>query len=143
MVDIMICMIYISSAALGLSDKQIVNLVKVSQKSNEQLGITGILLYSGGNFMQLIEGKESAVETLYEKIRQDHRHRDVTLLFREKITQKNFDNWLIGYRNIDNLRKIDPDLLTPFLDEDLNFASYIKNPHRSLQFLEVFKKIAS
>lgn len=102
-----------------------------------------ILLYSGGSFMQLIEGKESAVQALYEKIRQDHRHRDVTLLFREKITQKNFDNWLMGYRNIDNLKKIDPDLLTPFLDEDLNFASYIKNPHHSLQFLEVFKKIVS
>lgn len=49
----------------------------------------------------------------------------------------------MSYRNIDNLRKIDPDLLTTFLDEDLNFASYIKNPPHSLQFLEVFKKIAS
>ena len=131
MVGIMICLIYISSAVLGLSDKQIVTLVKASQKSNEKLGITGILLYSGGNFMQLIEGKESAVETLYEKIRQDYRHRDVTLLFREKITQKNFDNWLMGYRNIDNLRKIDVEQEKSFETIHVKLAGKIETKHES------------
>ncbi|RYY03259.1 MAG: BLUF domain-containing protein [Gammaproteobacteria bacterium] len=139
----MICMVYISSAILGLNDRQIANIVRTSQINNEQLGITGILLYNNGNFMQLIEGEEEKVEALYEKVRGDRRHTGVTLLLKEPITHKNFDNWVMGYRNIDNLKKIEPELLSPFLDEDLNFSIYKKNPYRALQFLEMFKKIIS
>jgi len=139
----MICMVYISSAVLGLNDRQIASIVRTSQINNEQLGITGILLYNNGNFMQLIEGEEEKVEGLYEKVRGDRRHTGVTLLLKEAITHKNFDNWVMGYRNIDNLKKIEPELLSPFLDEDLNFSIYKKNPYRALQFLEMFKKIIS
>jgi|SRR3954463_9471322 len=139
----MICMVYISSAILGLNDRQIASIVRTSQINNEQLGITGILLYNNGNFMQLIEGEEEKVEGLYEKVRGDRRHTGVTLLLKEAITHKNFDNWVMGYRNIDNLKKIEPELLSPFLDEDLNFSIYKKNPYRALQFLEMFKKIIS
>ena len=139
----MICMVYISSAVLGLNDRQIASIVRTSQINNEQLGITGILLYNSGNFMQLIEGEEEKVEGLYEKVKEDRRHTGVTLLLKEAITHKNFDNWVMGYRNIDNLKKIEPELLSPFLDEDLNFSIYKHNPYRALEFLETFKKIIS
>ena len=67
----MICLVYISSAILGLSQKQILNIVKESKKNNERFDISGILLYNNGNFMQLIEGERAEVERLYEKIRHD------------------------------------------------------------------------
>ena len=71
----MICLVYISSAILGLSQKQILNIVKESKKNNERFDISGILLYNNGNFMQLIEGERAEVERLYEKIRHDrHPH---------------------------------------------------------------------
>ena len=139
----MICIVYISSATLGLSESQIASIVKQSQKNNEKIGVTGILIYNSGNFMQLIEGKKAEVEALFEKISQDRRHSGVTLLLKEAITDKNFNHWLMGYRNLVTLKKIEQELLTPFLDEDLNFTHYVKIPHRSLQFLETFKRIMS
>lgn len=139
----MICVVYVSSATLGLSEREITTIVKASQLNNEQLDITGILLYNSGNFMQLLEGDEHKVETLYEKIKQDKRHTNTTLLLKEPITNKNFDNWQMGYRNLNNLRSIDPEVLSPFLEEELNFSIYKKNPYRALQFLETFKKIMS
>lgn len=77
------------------------------------MGVTGILLYNSGNFMQLIEGDDEKVEGLYEKIRQDTRHTGVTPLIRESITQRNFDSWLMGYRNLDALKRVDPEVLSP------------------------------
>lgn len=139
----MICMVYISSAKLMLNDREIANIVKISQTNNQQHGITGILLYNSGNFMQLIEGDDAEVEGLYEKIRKDKRHSDVTLLFKETITHRNFENWLMGYRNLDTLKVIAPELLSPFLHEELDFSIYKNNPYRALGFLEMFKKIQS
>jgi hypothetical protein len=136
-------MVYISSAKLMLNDREIANIVKISQTNNQQHGITGILLYNSGNFMQLIEGDDAEVEGLYEKIRKDKRHSDVTLLFKETITHRNFENWLMGYRNLDTLKVIAPELLSPFLHEELDFSIYKNNPYRALGFLEMFKKIQS
>lgn len=136
-------MVYISSITFRLSDRDIANIVRASQVNNEQLGITGMLLYNNGSFMQLIEGEDEKVEGLFDKIRRDNRHKDVTLLIKENITHKNFDKWLMGYRNLDALKKLEPELLTPFMDEDLNFSIYKKNPYRALHFLEMFKKIVA
>ena len=139
----MICMVYVSSAAFGLSEREITSIVKTSQFNNEKLGITGLLLYNSGNFMQLLEGDEEKVENLYEKIKQDKRHTGSTLLIKEAIATKNFDKWQMGYRNLNNLKSIDPKILNPFLEEELNFSIYKNNPYRALGFLETFKKIIS
>lgn len=96
MVSMMICIVYISSAVYGLSERQILSFIRQSKYNNGRLGISGLLLYNGGRFMQLIEGERAKVEKLYEKICLDNRHTGITLLLKETITQKNFENWLIG-----------------------------------------------
>jgi hypothetical protein len=136
-------MLYVSSAVLGLNEREVASIVKASQLNNHQLGVTGILLYNSGNFMQLLEGDEEKVEALYEKIKKDRRHTGVSLLIKETITKKNFDNWQMGYRNLNTLKTLDPKILSPFLDEELNFSIYKNNPYRALCFLETFKKIMS
>jgi len=47
----------------------------------------------------------------------------------------------MGYRNLNVLKSNDPQILSPFLDEELNFSIYQNNPYRALQFLETIKKI--
>lgn len=139
----MICMVYVSSAVLGLSEREIAGIVRTSQLNNEQLGITGILLYNSGNFMQALEGEAEKVEALYEKIKCDKRHTAISLLMKEPISDKNFEKWQMGYRNLESLKSVDPAILSPFMEEELNLSIYNKNPHRALQFLETFKKIMS
>lgn len=139
----MLCIVYISSAVLGLNENDIVSIVRNSQKNNKESGITGILLYSHGNFMQLIEGDDTAVELLYKKISKDRRHTNINLLYKEKIIHSLFSGWLMGYKNLNNMKKLDEASDSKFSNEDLNFESHIRNPHRVIQFLEVFKNISA
>jgi len=137
----MICMVYISSAKLGLTYGEILNIVGDARTNNEKNDVTGLLLFNSGNFMQLVEGTESTVDALYKKIEKDRRHTDVKLLLREPITHRNFSDWTMGFKNIEKLKQVNPEFLNSFLDDDLNFSVYQQNPYRALQFLETFKRI--
>ena len=139
----MISKVYISSAKLMLQERDIISIVKAAQIKNQSMGITGILLFNSGNFMQLIEGAEANVAELYEKIKNDNRHTDVTQLLEEEISHRNFDNWFMGYKDLATLNRVDQDILSPFLNEEPNFSIYKNNSYRALEFLEMFKKIQS
>ncbi|PUA29882.1 MAG: hypothetical protein B0W54_04875 [Cellvibrio sp. 79] len=137
----MICIVYISSAKLGLTYGEILNIVEDSRMNNEKSGLTGLLLFNSGNFMQLVEGAESAVDALYRKIEKDRRHREVKLLLSEPITHRNFSNWTMGFKDIEKLQEMNPEILNSFLTDELNFSVYQKNPYKALKFLETFKRI--
>lgn len=134
-------MVYISSAIMGLSDREIGSIVRAARVNNGLLNISGILLYNSRNFMQLIEGEEEVVEALYKKISIDRRHTNITLLLKEKITHRNFEQWEMGFKKLDSFVDVDPEISNHFLNEDANAAVYKNNPYRALQFLETFKKI--
>lgn len=137
----MICIVYISSAKLGLTHGEILNIVADSRINNEKQGLTGLLLFNSGTFMQLVEGEESNVDVLYRKIEKDRRHTDMKLLLKEPITHRNFSNWTMGFKNIEKLKEMNSEFINSFLNEDLNFSVYQKNPYRALRFLETFKRI--
>jgi len=64
---------------------------------NEQLGITGVLLYGGGRFFQLLEGDADAIESLYlGKIALDPRHAGCMVLLNEPCDRRLFPNWSMG-----------------------------------------------
>lgn len=49
-------LIYSSVATKKFSYAELTDLLGVSKQKNEQLGLTGMLVYGGGTFVQLIEG---------------------------------------------------------------------------------------
>ncbi|MGI4778896.1 MAG: BLUF domain-containing protein [Janthinobacterium lividum] len=63
---------------------------------NPACGVTGILCYGGGIFLQAIEGGRAAVSKLYGHIQQDPRHENVLLLHYEEITERRFGGWTMG-----------------------------------------------
>ncbi len=63
-------------------------------------GITGILCYGGGIFLQAIEGGRTAVSALYGQIQRDTRHKDVMLLQYEEISARRFGGWTMGQVNM-------------------------------------------
>jgi GTP cyclohydrolase IA len=67
-----------------------------SRQFNPSTGITGILCYGGGIFLQAIEGGRSAVSELYGHIQKDARHKDVVLLHYEEISERRFGGWTMG-----------------------------------------------
>jgi hypothetical protein len=67
-----------------------------SRQFNPTGGITGILCYGGGIFLQAIEGGRAAVSELYAHIQKDSRHKDVVLLHYEEITERRYSGWTMG-----------------------------------------------
>ena len=76
------------------------SIVAQSRQHNPQSGITGILCYGGGIFLQAIEGGRQPVSDLFGTIQADARHKDVCLLDFEEITERRFGGWTKGQVNL-------------------------------------------
>ncbi|WP_231896427.1 BLUF domain-containing protein [Gramella sp. MAR_2010_147] len=61
---------YVSTAIRNLNDQEIKNILASSEKSNNENNITGLLLFSEGNFFQIIEGRKEDINELYKKNRE-------------------------------------------------------------------------
>lgn len=72
--------LYCSEAAQPFREAQLLDLLAEAQVHNEAHGITGLLCYSQGHFVQLLEGPAGAVNTLFDNIRRDARHQRVACL---------------------------------------------------------------
>jgi len=98
--------IYVSKAVKPLSGEELNHLLLRSRRWNESVGITGMLLYIErhmmsqvtGRFMQVIEGNEADIKSLFEKIKVDPRHHQITVLQQGNIGLRSFDNWLMGFK---------------------------------------------
>ena len=84
------------SRAVDTSSEAIEAILTQSRQHNPASGITGVLCYGGGIFLQAIEGGRSAVSDLYGHIQRDPRHKDVELLAFEEITERRFGGWTMA-----------------------------------------------
>ncbi|AVS63059.1 blue light sensor protein [Paracidovorax avenae] len=89
-----------ASRAVDTSSAAIEDILAQSRQHNPGSGITGVLCYGGGVFLQAIEGGRSAVNELYGHILRDPRHKDVELLHFEEIEERRFGGWTMGQVNL-------------------------------------------
>jgi hypothetical protein len=92
-----------ASRAVDTSADAIDAILSQSRQHNPTCGITGILCYGGGIFLQAIEGGRMPVSALYGHIQKDPRHKDVALLHYEEITERRFGGWTMGQVNLSKL----------------------------------------
>ena len=92
-----------ASRAVNTSAEAIDAILSQSRQSNPLCGITGILCYGGGIFLQAIEGGRMAVNDLYGHIQRDARHKDVVLLHYEEISERRFGGWTMGQVNMSRI----------------------------------------
>ncbi|MFD2787629.1 BLUF domain-containing protein [Hymenobacter rubripertinctus] len=64
---------------------------------NEQCAITGVLLYSEGPILQVLEGEQQAVESLCAHIEHDYRHTAVVKLADGPSAHREFPDWSMGF----------------------------------------------
>ena len=91
---------YTSAATRLLSVGQLVELIEQIRPKNERLGVTGLLLYSGGNVIQTLEGDTTTVDTIFDAIRADARHDRVRVVDRRLVDERAFASWSMGFRNV-------------------------------------------
>ena len=105
---------YTSTATSDMQRQDLVDLLDVSRRNNEQLGITGLLLYTSDRFIQLLEGDEAKVRALYELIQRDQRHRDVTLVFEGQVPERECPDWSMGFQALPDSEWLEfPDTQAP------------------------------
>lgn len=93
-------LIYVSTADHELSVQELEEVHCDSVSHNKPQGITGMLLYSRGTFIQVLEGEESVVDETYKRICRDSRHHDIYLLTKEPISKREFTSWHMGFRHM-------------------------------------------
>jgi hypothetical protein len=76
---------------------EVSDILSTSRANNERDGITGALMFNAGCFAQVLEGPLDVVEVAFERIQQDDRHSEVSLLAMEPITKRSFPNWAMGF----------------------------------------------
>ena len=92
-----------ASRAVDTQPEAIDGILAKSREFNPSSGITGILCYGGGIFLQAIEGGRNAVNELYGHIQKDVRHKDVVLLHYEEISERRFSGWTMGQVNMEKI----------------------------------------
>ena len=92
-----------ASRAVDTSPEAIESILSQSRQHNPVSGITGVLCYGGGIFLQAIEGGRMAVSELFGHIQKDPRHKDVALLQYEEIFERRFGGWTMGQVNLSKL----------------------------------------
>jgi hypothetical protein len=91
------------SRAVDTSEAAIESILSQARQHNPVSGITGILCYGGGIFLQAIEGGRMQVSELFGAIQKDERHKDVALLHFEEILERRFGGWSMGQVNLSRL----------------------------------------
>jgi hypothetical protein len=135
----MLSLIYVSTSVKLLSDEELLDILKASRENNTSKDVTGLLLYKGGNFMQVLEGPDEAVEALYEKIKADPRHKDLIVLSREQISARQFPAWEMAFQNLDNPEIKNEPGYSQFLHDEFIADVYRENPLRAYIMLLTFR----
>lgn len=92
-----------ASRSVDPSAEAIESILVQARQHNPVSGITGILCYGGGVFLQAIEGGRMPVSELFGAIMMDARHKDVALLHYEEISERRFGGWTMGQVNLNKL----------------------------------------
>ena len=89
----MLSILYASTTAIDFDDNALDALVKQAAQNNAKNNITGMLVYNGELFMQLLEGKEEVVSDLLDEIAKDNRHTNVTIIRKKEIDKRECPDW--------------------------------------------------
>lgn len=149
--------IYISKSKKLMSDPELLALLGQARKGNGKRRITGILLYiqgrflnrvkddsdgeTEGRFIQVLEGNEAEVMSVFDRISSDGRHQDIMVLKEAEISQRNFDAWDMGFSSMDlDAYKEIPGFLP--LDDLFLEERNLHHSNLPLDFLKSFYKMS-
>ena len=132
-------LVYVSAATDLFADDELRDILATSRSNNQQRGITGMLLYSDGGFIQALEGPKAEVLDLYATIEQDPRHNHTIKLLDGPIDERNFPQWEMGFRQVDPSTRQLPGF-SRFLDDPSPTSAARKELAHPMKLLLSFKE---
>lgn len=102
-------LIYVSEARSELGSEEVFRIIEQSSRNNPRANITGFLIFSGGRFLQLVEGPAEALDALVATVERDPRHHSFQVLARRPVHERSFPRWRmkrvgVGLDALDELR---------------------------------------
>lgn len=91
---------YSSIAKMHITEGEVRDILESARRNNEIDGITGLLLFNGTFFLQIVEGEPYAVDALVERLRTDDRHSGMMVFDQRGIGERFFPDWRMEYRRI-------------------------------------------
>ena len=95
-------LIYVSRATEKMSMRDAMAIVDAASVNNAKIGVTGLLCYGGGYFLQVLEGDGDVVSRTFCRIARDDRHADVRLIDFSMIQARRFEDWSMRLINLDD-----------------------------------------
>ena len=92
---------YVSRARPDLTDDDVYKIYRYAMTSNALQGITGLLVYDGTTFLQIVEGGEEALLALFVRLRRDDRHQKVVIVDDRDIGVRSFGTWSMHLLRVD------------------------------------------
>lgn len=136
----MFYLVYVSMSAEDISKEDLLDILAKSRDENSKAGITGMLLHKDGNFMQVLEGEETAVRALYQRIILDPRHRGILTLVEGHREKRHFADWSMGFQDLGAPEARSTPGYSEFLDLPLTADVFSKDPGRCEKLLWAFKR---
>jgi hypothetical protein len=84
---------YTSLARLDLQASDLEDIHRTAREVNALEGITGLLVFNGTHFLQIVEGSETAIDELVERLRRDQRHTGFEIRDQRKVEERSFPDW--------------------------------------------------
>jgi hypothetical protein len=133
-------LIYVSSARAEPGADELGHLLDSAARHNAAQAVTGMLLYFSGNFMQVLEGEDAAVDETYSRIVLDQRHASVIVLDRAAIKTRTFGHWHMGFRRVEAADAAAHPAYAPFFNADSDAADIGARDGFALEMLKVFAR---
>jgi hypothetical protein len=132
--------VYVSSATAPWSEEDLLRALETFQARNVRRGITGLLLYCDGNFMQAIEGPRAEIIDLERRIAADPRHRGFLALSKRGISTREFSGWSMGFRSLTDRDRSSNPGWSDFLGGGREGLKAPDAPGRALRLLLSFRE---
>lgn len=133
-------LIYLSKAARQLSMKEALSIVDTAATKNEEAGITGLLCFGGGYFMQVLEGGHAEVNHTFRRIVGDRRHHEVCLVDFSLVRTRTFGDWSMRLINLDAPDNPRPELRPKILVDDDTHPFFTTDPRAAYALMHQFKE---
>ncbi len=138
----MISLVYVSTVSRPIKEAELIHILDVARARNSRQNVSGILLYSGGRFFQVLEGDETDVLDIYHDIAENKLHRSPVILYQESIEERTFGDWSMGYRHIDS--ESDKNTLEGYcavLDQDISREEFNDKANMLVDMIYQFKSL--
>lgn len=100
MIEQLLSVAYSSDATRPYDEAELRDMLERSRAHNASVGLTGMLVYRDGRFLQVLEGPEAVTKELLARIVKDPRHEHVRFLVTQVIRRRSFAEWTMGYETL-------------------------------------------